>query len=389
MADDPLLGRTLSHLKELISFDTTSSKPNVPLLNYAAKQLFAAGAVVDWVHTTEEGKASLIARFGPKVEGGVLLSGHTDVVPVDGQAWTTDPWTLTAGDDGRLYGRGTSDMKSFSALALALTESLDPGTLSRPILIALSHDEEVGCLGAPALVKAIQDGQPAPAAVIVGEPTSMELVTAHKGVLIFRITVVGQEAHSSLTHLGVSANMEAIPILSTLRELALQLEADAEAGSPFLPKGATLTIGKLNGGTAGNILARECQILCDLRSPGTRAELIEPIIAAVRRTNDALTKQYSTAGAKLEILCDVPPLKPDPDGEAARLVRSLTGDNSPGRAVAYGAEAGYFQLGGFATAMCGPGSIDQAHQPNEFVEVSQLQKGCEFMRNLGRWLSSA
>lgn len=382
MPAEEILASALGHLEALIAFRTVSSEPNKPLLDYAAEKLGPSGAVLDWV-LGDGGKASLVARIGPSVPGGIVLSGHTDVVPVEGQAWTSDPWTLTGPRDGRLYGRGASDMKSFVALSLALAEAVDPATLRRPLLLALSHDEEVGCLGAPALVDAIVERQPLPAAVIVGEPTSMRLVTAHKGVIIFRITVEGHEAHSSLTHLGASAVMEALPLLAAIGALAEELERTADPYSPFKPKGPTLTVGTVNGGTAANILARQCSFVCDLRSPQPGHQYLESIAALVEETDRRLSDRFSGAGARMECLCDVPALQPDPDGAAARLVRSLTGDNSPGLAVAYGAEAGIFQESGLSTVICGPGSIDQAHQPDEYIELSQLGEGAEFMARLG------
>lgn len=383
-APDDLTRRALGHLERLVAFDTTSRNSNLALLDYAEAALKACGAETERVFDDAGGKANLIGRIGPEVDGGVILSGHTDVVPVDGQPWTSDPWKVTDKGDGRLYGRGTADMKGFLALALALAPDLKDALLKRPVHFAFSYDEEVGCLGAPRLIERMAAERPKPALVVIGEPTSMELVLAHKGILAFRITVNGREAHSSQTHLGVSAIGEAIPLMGALRLLGERLAMEADPQSPFEPKGPTLTIGTVHGGTAGNILARECSFLCDLRVPPGRDPLatLEPVFSEVRALDARLKTRFPECGASVEVLAQVPSLAPEPEGEAARLIRRLTGDNGPGRVVSYGAEAGQFQQAGFSAAICGPGSIDQAHQADEYVEVAQMERGAAFMTRL-------
>ncbi|MEO6379467.1 MAG: acetylornithine deacetylase, partial [Caulobacteraceae bacterium] len=253
-------------LARLVAFDTTSRNSNLDLIAYVEAELAPLEVVARRVPNAEGTKANLFATLGPAVEGGVVLSGHTDVVPVDGQAWTSDPFVLTP-RDGRLYGRGTCDMKGFLALALAAAPSFAAAGLKRPVHFAFSYDEEVGCLGAPDLIAAIAAQLPRPAAVIVGEPTSMEAVCGHKGIAAFKVTITGKEAHSSLTHLGVSANMAAVRLMALLSDLAERLTREADPASPFTPKGATLTIGQINGGTAVNILARQCVFVFELRCP--------------------------------------------------------------------------------------------------------------------------
>jgi acetylornithine deacetylase len=253
-------------LRTLVGFDTTSRDSNLALVEWVEAYLDKIGVPHRRVPNHEGTKSNLLASIGPAVEGGVVLSGHTDVVPVDGQPWATDPWTLTEAD-GRLYGRGTCDMKGFLALALAAAPEMAAADLKKPVHLAFSYDEEIGCLGAPDMIAIIARELPRPALVVVGEPTDMEAVNGHKGVAVFNVTVNGREAHSSQTHLGVSAIMEAIPLLETLHQLAAKLTADADPDSPFTPKGATLTVGLLNGGTAGNILARECRFQFDVRYP--------------------------------------------------------------------------------------------------------------------------
>jgi acetylornithine deacetylase len=212
-------------------------------------------------------------------------------------------------------------------------------------------------------------------------------VSGHKGISTFRVTVTGHEAHSSLTHLGVSAVMAAVKLMNMLRELGEELERDADPASPFMPKGATLTIGLVSGGTAGNILARECSFLFDLRCPPPLdpKALLEPFFAECRRMDGELKARFPECGVQVEQRSSTPPLKPEQDGPAEAFARRLAGDNGPPRVVAFAAEAGQFQGAGFSTVICGPGSIDQAHQPDEYVEVSQMQRGAQFMRRLIEW----
>jgi acetylornithine deacetylase len=226
--------------------------------------------------------------------------------------------------------------------------------------------------------------------VVVGEPTNMEAVNGHKGIATFIVTVNGREAHSSQTQQGVSAIMEAIPLMASLRGLAERLEREADPGSPFTPKGATLTIGVVHGGTAGNILARECQFLFDLRCPpGLDPEsLLAPFFAEAGDLDSRLKLRAPEAGVHVHRRSGTPPLSPEPNGAAEAFARRLAGDNGPARAVAFAAEAGQFQQAGFSTVICGPGSIEQAHQPDEFVELSQMQRGAAFMRRLIEWSRS-
>ena len=380
---EALAARSLEVLARLVAFDTTSRGSNLALIDYVEGELARSGLAGRRLPNAQGDKANLFASIGPAVEGGVVLSGHTDVVPVDGQAWTSDPFALTRRGE-RLYGRGTCDMKGFLALALAAAPALARAPLARPVHLAFSYDEEVGCLGAPAMIEAIARELPRPAAVIVGEPTSMQAVRGHKGIAAFKVTVTGREAHSSLTHLGVSAVMAAARLMNSLVDLSERLEREADPASPFLPKGATLTIGLVNGGTALNILARECAFVFDLRSPPglDAAEVLGPFHAEVAAMDAALKARAPEAGARIERRSLTPPLAPEDDGAAERLARTLAGDNGPGRVVSYAAEAGQFQGAGFSTVICGPGSIDQAHQADEYVDVVQMQRGAQFMGRL-------
>ena len=372
-------------LAKLISFDTTSRGSNLQLVEWVEGYLDALSVPHRRVPNADGTKSNLMATIGPAVEGGVVLSGHTDVVPVDGQPWTTDPWTLTE-EGGRLYGRGTCDMKAFLALALAAAPELSK-TAKKPVHLAFSYDEEIGCLGAPLMIDVIRRELPAPAVVVVGEPTNMEAVNGHKGIATFQVTVTGRECHSSQPHLGVSAVMEAVTLMGSLNALSARLQDEADPASPFTPKGPTLTIGMVGGGTAHNIIARECQFVFDVRSPGPRTprEIVAPFLAEAEAMDRALKARFPECGVVVEMRTDVPPFVPERDGAAEAFARRMAGDNGPPRVVAFAAEAGQFQQAGFSTVICGPGSIDQAHQPNEFIEIAQLQRGATFMRRLIEW----
>jgi len=380
---ETLAARAAEILADLVAFDTTSRRSNLELIAYAEQRLAPLGAALRRVGNADGSKANLIARIGPEAEGGVVLSGHTDVVPVDGQPWTSDPFTL-ARRDGRFYGRGVADMKAFLALALAAAPELAARPLRRPAVLAFSYDEEVGCLGAPSMIRVLAEESPRPALVIVGEPTGMQAVSGHKGIATFRVTVTGKEAHSSLTHLGASAVMAAARLMGVLVELSEALERGADPASPFTPAWPTLTIGQVSGGTAVNILARECVFVFDLRCPpGVDAlQTLAPFFRAAEAMDAELKARFPEAGVTVATRSNTPPLAPETSGEAERLARRLAGDNGPARVVAYAAEAGQFQGAGFSTVICGPGSIEQAHQPDEYLEVAQLERGAAFMTRL-------
>jgi acetylornithine deacetylase len=386
---EALAQRSIDILARLVAFDTTSRGSNLALIEYVEAELAGLGVIGRRVTNADGTKANLFATIGPQAEGGIVLSGHTDVVPVDGQAWSSDPFTLTP-RGGRLYGRGTCDMKGFLALALAAAPELAKAPLGRPAHLAFSYDEEVGCLGAPSMIEAIARELPRPRAVIVGEPTNMEAVRGHKGIAVYTVTVTGHEAHSSLTHLGVSAVMAAVKLMALLSDLSERLERDADPASPFRPKGASLTIGLVQGGTAVNILARECRFTFDLRCPpGLDPEaLLKDFHAAARAMDAELKVRAPEAGVRVDRRSATPAFAPEADGQAEALARLLAGDNGPGRVVSYAAEAGQFQEAGFSTVICGPGSIDQAHQPDEYVELSQMQRGAQFMGRLIEQLRS-
>lgn len=377
---------TVEILTRLIAFDTTSRNSNLELIIWIEDYLRQRGVRSQLVANAEGTKANLYASIGPDVAGGVVLSGHTDVVPVDDQPWTSDPWLLTE-RDGRLYGRGAADMKSFVALALAHVDAMQAATLKRPIVLAFSYDEEVGCLGAPTMIAELAAAAHKPTAVIVGEPTLMKVVSAHKGVRSFRVEVIGREAHSSLPDQGVSAVMEALKLMDLVAEIGR--EARAVAHAHFSPPGPTMTIGRVEGGTATNILARRCSFVWDLRCPEqAQADAIEARFRAAAEKLDAEIKARAPeGGVTVTRRSNTPGLAIVRDSEAEALARALTGDNET-RAVSYAAEAGLFQQAGIPAVICGPGSIEQAHQPDEWIALSQLEEGAAFMRRLIARLSA-
>ncbi|WP_342658492.1 acetylornithine deacetylase [Sphingomonas sp. NY01] len=383
MTPDTLAAEATAVLSDLIAIDTTSRESNLALIDYVEDRLAPLGVTGRRVGNADGSKANYYATLGPVVEGGVVLSGHSDVVPVDGQPWTSDPWVLTQRGD-RLFGRGTCDMKGYLALALATAPLAMRRGLQRPVHLAFSYDEEVGCLGAPAMIGEIARTLPRPAAVVVGEPTNMEVVAGHKGIATWVVTVTGHEAHSSLTHLGISANMVAVRLMQRLVDLAEQVATQGDPDGPFCPHHATLTIGQVQGGTAVNILARECRFAFDLRTiPGQDPEaILAPFLRACAEADASLRARFPGAGVEVVRRSLTPSFAPEQNGAAETLARRLAGDNGPVRAVPYAAEAGQFQQAGFSTIICGPGSIEQAHQPDEYIEIAQMQRGAAFMLRL-------
>ena len=373
-------------LAKLIAFDTTSRNSNLALIAWVEDYLGEHGVASTRVVNEDASKANLYATVGPDVEGGIILSGHSDVVPVDGQDWHSDPWTVTE-KDGLLHGRGTCDMKGFLALALAAVPLFKQG--AKPVHLAFSYDEEVGCLGAPAMIEAMAAKLPKPALAIIGEPTMMKVITGHKGITVHEVEVLGHEAHSSLTHLGLSANMVAVELMHDLAELARGLWENADPASPFIPPHATLTIGRMEGGTAANILARRARFVFDLRCPPSDdpETILAPFKAKIGALDSEMKQAFPAAGVTITQLSNAPPMTPAGSQEAETFVRRLTGDNSPAGVVSYAAEAGQFQQSGFATVICGPGSIEQAHQPDEYLAVDQLERGAQFMIRLAKELA--
>ena len=370
---------TLDLLDRLVGFDTTSRTSNLELLAFVEALLERHGVASQRVDSPDGTRANLLARIGPPVEDGVVLSAHTDCVPVEGQPWRHDPFRLHH-DGDRVVARGTSDMKGFLASVLAAVPAMAAADLQRPILLALSYDEELGTVGAPSLVERLTATQPRPAAVLVGEPTSMGVVTAHKGVRSFTTTVDGVDAHSSQPHRAANAVVAAARVAAFIADLAderRRLVTDPR----FDPPHTTVNVATIAGGQAINIVPRRCELAWEYRPvPADDSEelrdrveehiqrLVLPQLRIDTSRGEIVTRPEAFAralGAELR-------------GPAEELARELTGYRGPDRTVAFGTDGGHFQAAGLSTVVCGPGSIDQAHQPDEYIELSQLE-ACDRM----------
>ncbi len=369
-------------LARLVSFNTESQRSNLELIHFCRDYLASLGVESTLAFNAEGDKANLYATIGPKVEGGVILSGHTDVVPVAGQDWSSDPWTLTE-RDGKLFGRGTCDMKGFDAIALALVPEMLAAPLKRPVHIALSYDEEVGCQGARVMIAAMAKEGLKPSAVVVGEPSMMQVVTGHKGGLRMRTTVRGHAVHSSRVDVGVPAVMIAGRLIDWHNQVMAENKARTAPGNGFEPPYTTLHVGVVNGGTAVNITAEHCMFTHEVRCiPGESFETYEQRyraeVVALEAQMQAIAPE---TGIDFVVTSDTPAMGPEVNGAAEELCRRLTGDNGR-HVVAYGTEGGLFQRAGWSTVVCGPGDIAQAHQPDEFITVAQLDAGTQFVRKL-------
>ncbi|MEM8772485.1 MAG: acetylornithine deacetylase [Pseudomonadota bacterium] len=369
-------------ISRLVAHDTTSFKSNLNLIEDVEAYLGGLGIETRRVTNDDSSKTNLYAVVGPQVEGGVVLSGHTDVVPVEGQDWDTDPWVVTE-KEGKLFGRGTADMKSFSAIGLSLVPEMLAAELKRPIIFALSYDEEIGCLGAPRMIAEIARETPSPSAVIVGEPTSMKVIDGHKGIASFRVTVTGYTTHSSQTDRGVSAVEAAARLIAKVADMRQARARDADPQSPFEPPYSTMTVNVVRGGTQLNIMAGEAVFEWDLRViPGdSMSDIIDEFTDFARGLEAEMRAKAPGCRILIEQMTNAPALSPADDNPAADLAKAITGHNSTD-VVAYAAEAGQFQEAGFSTVICGPGSIDQAHQPNEFIALDQVAEGALFLRKL-------
>jgi len=375
---------TVDILERLVGYPTVSRDSNLPLIHWVRNFLSDLAIESHLVPDATGQKANLIASFGPTREGGIVLSGHTDVVPVDGQAWTCDPFALTV-TDRRLYGRGTSDMKGFIAAVLSRLATWSTTPLSRPVHLMISYDEEVGCLGAPLMIEAAESRLLKPAAVVVGEPTRMRLANQHKGLCWVRTRVRGITAHSSLTHQGVSAVMLAAELMDALKQISREL-ASRSPRAGFDPPYTTLSVNRVEGGTAINILAGSCEFCWDIRAlPGDSPHsVIKELAAFAARRLQELLNDGKECHIETMLLAEAPPLQAEKDGLAEQLVRTAMESKHESVCVPFGSEGGQFQRAGWSTVVCGPGSIEQAHKPDEFIERAQLNECDEFLDRLIR-----
>lgn len=381
-------GTTLAMLADLIAFDTESSKTNLPLIDRVEAFLGDHGVSFTRVPNAAGDKAALFATVGPATGGGVLLSGHTDVVPVKGQSWTSDPFALRR-DGDRLYGRGACDMKGFDAICLAMLPMFQGAGLKRPVHLLLSYDEEVGCLGSLDAIARFGVDLPQPDVVIVGEPTNMAVIDGHKSISTYRTVVTGKEAHSSNPRLGASAVETACALVTEIYALQAELEREGDPSGLFDPGFSTVHVGMIEGGTARNILAKTCAFGWEFRGlPGSDPKrALRHLEAYVERV--ALPRLTGHApSASIETIADteVPGLVAEPGSAAETLAKTLTRSNRVGT-VSFATEAGQFQKVGIPTVVCGPGSIEQAHQPDEYIEIAEIDAGIAFMHRLAEELA--
>ena len=370
-------------LARLISFDTTTRFSNIPLIEFVEQYLdeYKIPHIrVDY----ENGKTNLFATIGPDIVGGIVLSGHTDVVPVDGQVWRSDPFVMDE-RDGLLYGRGTADMKGFIACALSLVPTFKAMNLKRPIHLALSCDEEVGCKGVRPLVAHMRDHLKKPRAVIVGEPTSMKVVNAHKSAVTFSTEVRGRAGHSSLTHQGVNAIMVAADLIGEMNRIRSDLIAEGDPTGRFDPPYSTIHVGVIGGGTAKNIIPQDCSFQWETRllpkiDPTLVPFRLEKFAQSLEPAMKMVAPESGIATTKTN---EVPGLAPEQNSEAEHLALHAAETNST-HAVSYCTEAGLFQAIGIPTVICGPGNIEQAHKPDEFVSIAQIEMCEKFILNLAK-----
>ncbi|TWH01232.1 acetylornithine deacetylase [Mesorhizobium sp. J18] len=378
-----LLGRTREILADLVAFPTVSTQSNLELIAYAGDILSGAGAQLSMSLDPSDSKANLFATLGGEGDGGIVLSGHSDVVPVEGQDWSSDPFVLDE-RDGRLYGRGTCDMKGFIACTLAMAPYFAEAKLSRPVHFAFTYDEEIGCFGARALMGEIANAGVRPSVAIIGEPTSMRIIEAHKGCYEYTAEFRGLEGHGSVPDRGVNAVEYAVRYVSRLMALAEDLKARAPANSRFQPPWSTLQIGRIAGGVAHNVIAGQCTVDWEMRPvQASDADYVKSDIFAYveNELKPAMKAVHADADIVTHVIGEVVGLEPVTESEARRIVSELTGSDDA-EAVAFGTEAGLFQQAGISSVVCGPGSIDQAHKADEFVSIDQLRSCLEMLERL-------
>ena len=377
------LGETVELLERLIAFPTISSESNLEMIVFLADRLSAAGARVEMQQDAGGTKANLFATIGPEEPGGILLSGHTDVVPVEDQDWTTDPFAMVA-RDGRLYGRGTCDMKGFIATAVALAPLYAEAATRRPIHFAFTHDEEVGCLGAQALAGLLRGREVLPSVAIIGEPTLMQVIEGHKGCCEYSVHFTGLEGHGSAPERGVNAVEYAVRYVARLIELKERLKARAPASSRFDPPWTTISTGALRGGVAHNVIPGKARIDWEMRpvQPGD-AEFVKADLSAfcAQELIPAMRRVDPSADIVTEVVGEVDGLTPMDECEARDLVLALAGGREAGT-VSFGTEAGIFQALGMSAVICGPGSIAQAHRPDEYLSLDQLSRCLDMLERL-------
>ena len=371
------MSRSRQLLQTLVEFDTTSRESNLQLIEFVRDYLAGFGVASELVYNEERSKANLFASIGPQELAGIVLSGHTDVVPVDGQAWSVRPFELTE-RDGKLFGRGTADMKGYIACVLALVPELVKADLRRPVHIALSYDEEVGCLGVRSLLKVLEQRPLKPMLCIIGEPTGLKPVLGHKGKLAMRCDVHGEACHSAYAPYGVNAIEHAAELIGELGRIGQRLRDTRDAR--FDPPFSTVQTGVMSGGKALNIVPADCRFDFEIRAlpsqdPGEVADQLKAY--AEQQVLPRMQAVSAQSAIRFTELSAYPGLVTDERSQAAQLIADFSGSQEFGT-VAFGTEGGLFDAAGIPTVVCGPGSMDQGHKPDEFVSVAQLD-GCDEM----------
>ncbi|MEL0658638.1 acetylornithine deacetylase [Psychromonas arctica] len=388
MSDSHLitLSESVKHwLTQLLAFDTTSRESNLALIETIKEYLETLGIESTLIFNNERTKANLYARFGPEGDGGVMLSGHTDVVPVDGQNWSHPPFQLIE-ENGKCYGRGSADMKGFLACVLAAVPHFQQVELRMPLYLAFSYDEEIGCLGVRSLIDHLKASPEKPAMCIIGEPTNMKPVYGHKGKMAMRCEVKGHACHSAYAPEGVNAIEYAAKLINKLTELAEPLKNNID--ERFEPPYSTLQTGVIKGGAALNIVPESCQFDVEMRYlPETQAnETFDTLKAYAEQTlQPKMRAVHAQTGIAFQTLAEYPPLLTDPQSEFAQWLIDWSGNHELGT-VAFGTEGGLFDEAGVASLICGPGSMEQGHKPDEFVTVEQLTECCNMLNNLCHWM---
>ncbi len=376
--------KTIDILEKLIGFDTTSANPNLDLITWCETQLKSLGAEVTLIPDATGKKANLYATIGPRDQAGIMLSGHTDVVPVAGQSWTKPPFELTQ-EDGKFYGRGTCDMKGFVASALSAAFSASQKKLNTPMHLALSYDEEIGCIGVRSLVDMLAKAPVKPAFCIVGEPTSMQVAVGHKGKMAAKAVMIGREGHSALAPMAVNAIYMAVDFINVLRDIQDRLAREGAQDQDYSVPYTTIHVGKINAGVALNIVPNRCEVLFEIRS--LNEDNPDSLMDEIRTRADAIVEQYQKIAPEVAIEIErtantYPGLSTPAEAEVVRFVKSLLGANDTMK-VPFGTEGGLFsEQVGIPTVVCGPGSMEQGHKPDEFVSADQLTKCDAMLANL-------
>ena len=381
------LDKTISVLTDLIEYPSISSESNLDIINYLSDKIKSLGGKIDIIKTSDNKQANIFATIGPEIDGGIVLSGHTDVVPAKELNWNSDPFKLTRKDD-LLYGRGSCDMKGFIASTIVAAEILKNKNLNYPVHFSYTYDEEVGCFGARHLIKELKKYKYKPSIVIIGEPTNMEIIEAHKGDCEYTTCFHGIEGHASNPEKGLSAIQYGSLFTNKLFEIGNELKRRAPSDSPFNPPWTTVQVGKIEGGVAHNVIAGQCSIDWEMRPINEEDKNFVKNNLLKYCQNKLLPEmqsKFAEAKIETEIIGEIPGLIPQKDNQARVIMQDLLQSNSTG-VISFGTEAGIFQEMNMDVVVCGPGSIDQAHKANEFVSISELDKCLQnLLKLLDQW----